>query len=709
MIFFLISVPLISLLIAFYNFGYVITQDEGQNAIKEIAEKIRKGTNTFLKMEYTQLILFAVMLCAFICIVIHPEAGIACAIGVIMSALPALIGMNIATHANSRTTNTAAITKNIANTVKVAFSGGSVMGFSVAAFSLIGALVVCLLYGYHLEDFSSTHSLIEALKNPFCTILSSYSLGCSIVAMFGRIGGGIYTKAADMAADIVGKVEFNIPEDDIRNPASIADNVGDNVGDVAGLGPDLLESNVGSIVSAMMLGINLFIRQFTNMSVESLKNLTFFPLIVATCGLLSCIIGISFVLGRPMNDRPHEALNKATYISATLTAIFSLIAAKLLFKNSHMFILGAYSPWAAILAGIITGILIGKISEYYTSDDYKPTKKIAQMSKSGAPLTINQGVADSMQAPLIMGIVIVLAILISYGLCDMYGVALAGCGMLSFVATTVSVDTFGPISDNAGGIAEMSHLDDTVRKITDELDSVGNTTAAIGKGFAIGSAAFTALGLMVNYLNAFQTGNTLILNAINIFVLSGFIIGTLLPGFFSGMLIKSVIKAAFDMVEEVKWQFKNIPGLLEGKPGVQPDYTQCIKIATKTSLKEMKRPAILAVVVPVLSGLIFGPEFVAGILLGSILSSIFLAIFFGTAGGQWDNAKKFIEKGLLYGENKGTPAHIASVIGDTVGDSWKDTAGPCLDIFIKIETTASLVFIGVFSSFNLINWIMSLF
>lgn len=693
------------------NYAKTVRMNEGTQGMIEIASAIRTGANAFMVLEYKMLIKFSIVLCLLIGIFISYSAGIACAVGVVMSSCPSWIGMKIATYANVRTTNTARNSKSISETVRVALRGGSVMGLCVSAFTLLGFIVVYVLFNGQLSNLCLEKSWVGFEFQAFNMTLSSYSLGCSIVAMFARIGGGIYTKAADMGADLVGKTEFDIEEDSPYNPATIADNVGDNVGDVAGLGSDLLESTAGAIVSAMLLGIYTFSTKMgQGTSLEDLHRLCLYPLGIASFGLISCVIGLIFVLNRPMSDEPHKDLNNATFISAALTAISAALLSYFTFQNMEcsVFRFGPISPFISALMGVISGIIIGKISEYYTSYDYKPTINIARISKEGPALTIIEGLAVGLQSCLPSVIVLGIALLIAFFSCDMYGVAIAGAGMLSFVATTVSVDTYGPISDNAGGIAEMAGLDPCVRGITDKLDAVGNTTAAIGKGFAIGSAAFAALGLMVNYLNAYQiSGQELILNAISPLVLVGILAGAMLPAFFSGMLMRSVRKAADGMVIEVRRQFTENPGILTGK--VKPDYKTCIEISSSTSLKEMKSSAILAVIVPVASGFIFGPDIVAGILLGGIVSAILLAILSGNAGGAWDNAKKAIETDMINGEGKGTAAHIASVVGDTVGDPLKDTVGPCLDIFIKIMSTVSLVTVCIYSKFNLLDWIQSIF
>lgn len=698
---------------AVFNYYNVKAKTEGTKEMQEIAEAIRIGANAFIMHEYKILITISVLLALLLGIFISYSTGIAFAIGVVMSASAGWIGMKIATYSNVRVTNEARTTGRISKTVHVALKGASVMGLCVAAFAILGLIIVYALFNHQLEVLEMIENWAGFTFVPFIMTVSGYALGCSVVAMFDRVGGGIYTKAADMGADLVGKTEEDIPEDDPRNPATIADNVGDNVGDVAGLGSDLLESNVGAIVSAMLLGIYTFINVMINsgnVATGQLKMLCLYPVGIAALGLLSCIIGLFVVLNRPMSENPHKDLNKATFISATLTAILTAILTFFMFKNVDCtqfgFNLGAISAWVSALMGVVSGIAIGKISEYYTSYDYKPTKKIATASKEGAAITITEGIAVGMKSCLAPLFVLGVALLIAFLSAGMYGVAIAAVGMLSFVATTVSVDTYGPISDNSGGIAEMAHLDPKVRQITDKLDSVGNTTAAIGKGFAIGSAAFAALGLMVCYLYSYQPlGATLSLNLLNPLVLVGILVGGALPFYFSGMLIEAVSKAANGMVQEVRRQFREIVGLREGK--AKPDYKRCIEISSSSAIKEMKSPALLAVFFPVISGFLFGPEFVAGILIGGIISAIMLAIFCGNAGGAWDNAKKFIEAGGVPGEGKGSEAHHASVVGDTVGDPLKDTDGPSLDILIKIMSTVSLITVCMFDRYNLLDFLIN--
>ncbi|MBE5884432.1 MAG: sodium-translocating pyrophosphatase [Lachnospiraceae bacterium] len=709
-----IVAALAALAFAAFNFTKVKKMDEGTDKMSEIAAAIRVGANAFIAYEY-KIIAMVVVIVAILFVFLAWQSAICFIIGVVMSGLAGLVGMKIATYANVRVSNKARETKSIGETLKVAFRGGSVMGLCVGGFALLGLFIVYVIFGMGMGLMS-----VEAIKSGsvFTQCLSCYALGCSIVAMFNRVGGGIYTKAADMGADLVGKTEAHIPEDDPRNPATIADNVGDNVGDVAGLGSDLLESYVGAISSGVILASHLFLVSAVtsgNFSEALLEKMFYYPLIFAACGLIACIIGIASVFLKKGSNNPHKDLNFATFVSAGLTIVCGFAATYLLFGDTSLadaltaagFRFGFLSPWLAASIGVVSGVVIGMIAEYYTSYDYKPTQMIAYASKEGAALTITQGLAVGMKSCMAPLILLAVATYASYAVAGMFGISMAAIGMLSFVSTTVSVDTYGPISDNAGGIAEMSELEPEVREITDKLDSVGNTTAAIGKGFAIGSAAFAALSLMVSYLYSFNDPTTpLELNFTNPLILAGAMVGAALPFLFSGVLIEAVAKAARKMVEEVRRQFKEIPGILEGK--AKPDYKTCIEISSQGALKEMRFPAILSIVFPLIAGFLCGPWFVGGVLIGATLSAIMLAIFTGNAGGAWDNAKKYIESGAVEGQKKGSPAHDAAVVGDTVGDPLKDTVGPSLDILIKIMSTVSLVAVSLFSKYNLLDWITSM-
>ena len=716
-----IVAALLALGYAAFNFIGVKNLDEGTDRMKEIAAAIRVGANAFITYEYKIIAVVVVIIAIAFAAIFTVQYGefswepsVCFMIGVIMSASAGWVGMKIATYANVRVSNTARNTKNIGSTLKVALKGGSVMGLCVGGFALLGLFLVYIIFGFGLNMLD-----IEALRGAhvFTQCLSCYALGCSIVAMFNRVGGGIYTKAADMGADLVGKTEAHIPEDDPRNPATIADNVGDNVGDVAGLGSDLLESFVGAISSAIILAVSLYLSNVANnleVSDEMLSKMMYFPLVFAAIGLIASILGIAYVLLKKGSDNPHRDLNISTWSAAGITIIGGFVATYLLFNGENADILkvagfniGFISPWIAASLGVVSGVIIGGIAEYYTSYDYKPTQTIAQASKEGAALTITQGLSVGMNSCMYPLIILGITTYVSYAVSGMFGIAMAAVGMLSFVSATVSVDTYGPISDNAGGIAEMSELEPEVREITDKLDSVGNTTAAIGKGFAIGSASLAALSLMVSFLYAFQPeGSSLDLNFTNPLILAGALVGGALPYLFSGMLIEAVANAARKMVEEVRRQFRDIPGILEGK--AKPDYKTCIEISSQGALKEMRMPAIISIIFPVIAGFLFGPYFVGGLLIGATLSAIMLAIFTGNAGGAWDNGKKYIESGAIEGQGKGSPAHDAAVVGDTVGDPLKDTVGPSLDILIKIMSTVSLVAAVMFYNYNLLYLIFGI-
>ena len=702
---------LLALAYAAFNFKQVKDMSEGTDKMAEIADAIRIGANAFINYEYKVLVVVGAIIAVLLVILVSWQTGCSFVIGAVMSACAGYIGMKIATYANVRVSNKARETKNLGETLKIAFQGGSVMGLCVGGFALLGVVLVYLIFGIGLGQLNELEHVTNWLGIsfiPFTMTFSGYALGCSVIAIFNRIGGGIYTKAADMGADLVGKTEANIPEDDPRNPATIADNVGDNVGDVAGMGSDLLESYIGAISSCVILGFHLYtISSATNgnITVELLKKLYLYPVLFAGFGLIACCIGIaSLLFKKNISDNPHKELNGSTYISAGITVIAGFILSLVMFKGVDVsdlgFRLGFVSPFIGATIGIAAGIIIGAFAEYYTSADYEPTKKVAEASVEGPALTITQGMALGMKSCMLPCIVLGIGIIIAYTISGFYGVAMSALGMLSFVTATVSVDTYGPISDNAGGIAQMSELEEEVRNITDELDSVGNTTAAIGKGFAIGSGGLAALALMISYLFSYNDPQTpLMLNIIDPMTLAGAIIGAAIPFIFSGILIEAVAKAARKMVEEVRRQFHAFPGILTGTQ--KPDYKTCIEISSKGAIDEMRVPALVAVLVPIVTGFLFGPEFVGGILIGSTLSAIMLAIFTGNSGGAWDNGKKYIETGAIEGYGKGSEAHKAGVIGDTVGDPLKDTVGPCLDIFIKIMANVSLVAVSIFSKYNL--------
>ncbi len=702
------------------NFFSVKRLDEGTAVMKDIASSIRLGAVTFLNYEFRIIAVVAVAVALLMGLVVSWHVAAAFAIGAVMSSLAAVVGMRIATYANVRVSNTARTTKKLGQTLKVAFKGGSVMGLCVGGFALFGLVIVYVVFGIWLKQLSIEN--VYLVRNwlgiefsPFTMTISGYALGCSIIAMFFRVGGGIYTKAADMGADLVGKTEAGIPEDDPRNPATIADNVGDNVGDVAGLGSDLLESFVGAISSAVILAFHLFLSSEAKnggITESALQKMFMYPVVLAAFGVIACVIGIAYIIFKELSEDPRRELNVSTLVSAGLTIVLAGIMSWFMFGGEDLtglnFNLGSLSPWVASVLGIVAGVIIGFIAEYYTSYDYAPTKGIASASTEGSALTITQGLSVGMRSTMAPVLVLGGTVMAAYWAAGMYGIAMAAVGMLSFVSTTVTVDTYGPISDNAGGIAEMSKLDSEVREITDKLDSVGNTTAAVGKGFAIGSAALAATSLMVAYIFSYSPPSVdPLLNIINPITLTGAMVGAALPFMFSGILIESVSNAARKMVDEVRRQFREKPGILDGTE--EPDVKTCIGIASEGALREMKLPSYMAVLFPLLAGFIFGANFVGGALIGSILSAIMLALFTGNAGGAWDNAKKLIESGAMNGHDKGGPTHAAAVVGDTVGDPLKDTVGPSLDILIKIMSTISLIAVAVFSKYNLIDWLASLF
>lgn len=716
MVGFIIIAAIAALAFAVINYYGVKRKDSGTPEMQQIAAAIQEGAKAFLVLEYSVIVKVVILIAILLGIVVSPSSAIAFVFGAIMSASAGWVGMNIATISNVRVSNEARNTRNLGKTLRVAFRGGSVMGLSVGGFALLGLAIVYLVFGVLLkqvapENLTFHTNWLGISDIPFTMTISAYALGCSIIAMFNRVGGGIYTKAADMGADLVGKTEAGIPEDDPRNPATIADNVGDNVGDVAGLGSDLLESYVGALVSAMILAAYIYFSQ-GGIDASLVAKLIYFPLLVAAVGIISSMVGILYLLVKKVSSNPHKELNAATFVGAGLTIVSIGLVSYFVFTGEALhtigFALGAFSPWVCAVLGIVSGIVIGQIAEYYTSYDFKPTQKISASSAEGAALTITEGMSVGMIS--VIGPVVILgaAIIAANITAGLYGVAMASIGMLSFVTVTVSVDTYGPIADNAGGISEMAKLHPEVRGITDELDAVGNTTAAIGKGFAIGSATLAALSLFSSYLYA-QAGENavhgaaMILNMVNPLTLVGALVGGALPYLFSGILIRAVANAARKMVQEVRRQFKADPGIILGTS--LPDYKTCISISSAGALSEMKSPALIAVLTPLFTGFLFGAEFVGGLLIGTTLSSVMLALYTANAGGAWDNGKKYVENGHYGG--KGSDAHKAAVVGDTVGDPLKDTVGPSLDILIKIMAIVSVITVSIFSKYNLFSLLMN--
>ncbi len=670
-----------AIVLAVYYARVVLEADQGNTRMRELSAAIREGADAFMRREYTWVAVFVAAMAVLIAVVLPwgaPWGFTAYVFGALLSAGAGFAGMRIATAANSRTAE-AARQGGVKQALPVAFRGGAVMGFSVAGLGLLGVALGYLVFVELLDVGSDSFNIIAAI-----------GLGGSSIALFARVGGGIYTKAADVGADLVGKVEAGIPEDDPRNPAVIADNVGDNVGDVAGMGADLFESYVGSIVAPVAYAAIVFAG--ARFAVEAIV----FPLAVAAVGMLAAIIGSFFV--RVTGDKLAAALHRGNNVAVALTAVGTVILAGSIFGGS-----GVENPFGlalAVLVGLAVGLAVGKLSEVFTSDHYKTVKEIARQSETGPATVVLAGVAEGMRSAAFSVIVVAAGIAGAYAAGDwamgdgggIYGVAVAAIGVLSTLGITVAVDAYGPIADNAGGIAEMAHLPPEVREATDELDSLGNTTAALGKGFAIASAAVTALALFAAFTQAVGLDT---IDITNVGTTVGLFLGAMFPFLFAALTIKAVGRAAFRMIEEVRRQFRSIPGLLAGDPEAKPEYAKTVDIATGAALREMVVPGALAVALPLAVGFV-DVEALGGFLAGALVTGFLLAIFMANAGGAWDNAKKYIEAGALGG--KGSEQHKAAVIGDTVGDPFKDTSGPAMNIVIKVMTIVSLIFAAAFVS-----------
>lgn len=681
-----------------FNYVRIRKMSEGTAEMAEMAAIIRSGASTFMKTEYKTISIVVILVALVFSLFIEKTSGITFIMGAAMSSIVCVLGMRSATYANVRTANRARESLSIGETVKVALCGGSISGLAVQAFGMFGLVSVFLMWGGVDADATGTGFLANLTCNPSIMRISTYSLGCSVVAMFNRVAGGNYTKAADISADILAKIRHDMPEDDSRVPNVVADFIGDNVNDIAGNCSDLLESFVATMAAAIMIAVS----NFAPLGDAVFSATATYPIVLAGGGLLGCLLGLGFAAIRKMGDNPSRELNIATWISAGLTIIIGLVASYVIFNDVEIadFRFGWLSPWISGVLGIVCGIAIGTITEYYTSADFKPTKLLAEMAKDGESFVITKGDAvgsRSCLAPiLLIGIALVLAGII----CGTYGIAISALGMLAFVGATVSIDAFGPIADNAGGLAESCHLAPEVRVITDKLDSVGNTTAAIGKGFAIGSAAFATVSLITAYVGNYSSGAP-ILNMASFIVVAGAIIGGALVEYFSALLTDNTIESARLMAEEGDRQL-SIPGVLEGT--VRPEYNRCVEMAARQALKKMLVPSCLALLIPIAGGFLFGVEFVGGLLVGATVCAIPRALFMGNSGGAFDNAKKYIESGSIEGHGKGSAAHKAAVTGDTVGDTRKDVVGVALDIFIKMMSTVANTLVTLIRNFTIFKF-----
>ena len=703
LIYAVLAVIVLAICYVAFNFVRIKKMSEGTAELAEMAGIIRSGASAFMITEYKTIAIVVVALAVLFSLFVEKTSGVTFVLGALMSSAVCVLGMRSATYANVRTANKARESRSIGETVKVALCGGSISGLAVQAFGMLGLVVILMVYPVNGQTLGeSGHGFIDVGLTgitPCLIRVTTYSLGCSVVAMFNRVAGGNYTKAADISSDILAKIRHDLPEDDSRVPNVVADFIGDNVNDIAGNCSDLLESFVATMAAAIMIAGMLF-----RADAAMLTSAASFPIVLAGGGLLSCLIGLGLAAVKKMGDNPSKELNLATWISAGMTILVGLAASWLFFGQSGVtlpesFRIGWLSPWVATVLGILSGVAIGIITEYYTSTDFKPTRVLAEIAEEGEAFVVTKGDAIGSRSCLLPVLLIAISLILAGFLCGIYGVALSALGMLAFVGATVSIDAFGPIADNAGGLAESCHLDADVRVITDKLDSVGNTTAAIGKGFAIGSAAFATVSLIVAYVSSYST--ELVLNIASFWVIAGGILGGALIEYFAALLTDNTIESAKIMADDGD-KLLSIPGVLEGK--VKPDYNRMIQTATKQALRKMLLPSVLAPMIPVIGGLLFGVEFVGGLLVGATIVAIPRAIFMGNSGGAFDNAKKYIESGAIKGHGKGTAAHKAAVTGDTIGDTRKDVVGVALDIFIKSMSTVANTLVSVFNSISLIHF-----
>ena len=700
-----------------YNYIRIKKMPEGTAEMIELSGIIRSGAQTFLKTEYKSICIVVAVVAVVFALFVHWSTGVTFLMGALMSSIVCVLGMQSATYANVRTSNKARESLSIGETVKVALCGGSISGLAVQGFGMLGFLAILLCFK-GVDHMDGQHGLLNLVCNPSIMRISTYSLGCSIVAMFNRVAGGNYTKAADISSDILGKLRHDLPEDDSRIPNTIADFIGDNVNDIAGNCSDLLESFVATMSASIMIAVTLYKTHNGHVSEAAFNATVLFPVILAGCGLVGCLIGLGLANIKKMGDNPSKELDLSTWISAGCTVVFGGVAAYFIFNGTGVsaedlatygFRFGWLSPWISSVMGIVAGIAIGIITEYYTSTDHKPTQKLAEMCTEGEAFVVTKGDAVGSRSVLLPVFVIIVALIVSGIIGGSYGIAISALGMLAFVGATVSIDAFGPIADNAGGLAEACHLDPDVRKITDKLDAVGNTTAAIGKGFAIGSAAFATVSLIMAYVGNYTSqefiaeaepviGNGgLNLNFASFFVVAGGILGGALVEYFCAILTDNTIDAAKIMADVGDKQMTQ--EVLDGK--AKPDYNMMIAMAAKEAIRRMVVPSVLALLIPVIGGFLLGPEFVGGILVGATIVAIPRAIFMGNSGGAFDNAKKYIEQGMLEGHGKGSPAHKASVTGDTIGDTRKDVVGVALDIFIKLMSTVANTIAPIIRNFRI--------